>query len=438
MTAPAPAESIHAVTFSPDGATLYYAIGADQCIVKRLEVGTRDSWDLRALQFCPERLTAFIDGSLLAATSTDSAWILPDGSDRLVGRTVLAALDAGHFLERTNEGFLWKTGETAVALDDVSLRAAGIVAGGTILGIEVLPDGERLVRFDGPGGTAITPTFADIDSWDAAPKGDEVVFSARRESGFDVGIVSASGGEIKWVAPDPLDERNVTWAPRGNKITYTLESLDATLVRSVHVPTSFQVVFDLPLTTVRRIAWEPRAERIAIVVESPVSGPSIDWVGYQGDGRATLVEATETVSSPVETLLWSEGAGVLLGPGSVRYGESRPTVLWIDRETRFAWRGDAARLRDAGVPVLFVEPDRLGNPVDALGELPWHDPGQVYVVNVSSRPGESPVVLEGGTSFVRQRINASSDVGVELIGGDDAVFRSIVVQRILAKEGAGR
>ncbi len=425
--------TITASTFSRDGTTLYWSDGANRCTLKALVVASRESRVIHELAFCPSRLTSLDDGSILAADDTRSEWVGADGALIQEGRTILAALDADHFLERTSGGLELSSGDTVVALDQTELRNPRIAAGGFLLGIETGAEGERLVRFDGPGATGITPTFEKIDSWDVAPRGDELAFSAKVESGHDIGIVGVSGGEITWVAPDPADERNVTWAPRGNKITYTFESVDATLVRSVHVPTSFQVMFEMPLTTVRQIAWEPHAERIALVIDSPTVGPRIDWVGYNGEGRENLVEAIESVDAPVESVLWSDGSGVLLGPGVVRYDQSQPTVFWIEPGDPFAWRADVARLRGEGVPVLVTTRPRIGDLSTAVSQFPWVGPTSLYIADVSGGaiPGDGKI--EKAKFFVRQAVDGSAQGEVEVVYASDVAFRAEVARRILSE-----
>ena len=183
----------------------------------------------------------------------------------------------------------------------------------------------------------MTPDFPAIDSYDVAPKEGEVVFSAKREKGFDVGIVAATGGEVNWVPSDPGDERHVTWAPRGSKVAYAIESADATYIRSVHVPTSFQLTFDLPLTVVHAIAWEPRAERIAMVIESPTSSASVDWAEYNGEKRATLVPPSRTLATSTDRIAWVGGSATVLPPSPVRYGERLPLVVSLSSGRAIGW-----------------------------------------------------------------------------------------------------
>jgi len=431
----APVE-IHAVAFSRDGKALFYAIGSSRCEIRSVDVGSRDDKLVVSLSFCPGRLATLDDGSVLATSSDQSAWISADGTIVNEGRLVSAAVDPSHLLERTDAGLVWRTDGASVQLEVSRLRTPVIASGGVLLAIQSGTEGERLVRFDGPGPTAITPWFEAIDSWDVAPRGEEVVFSAKVDSGFDVGIVSSTGGEIRWVAPDPADERHVTWAPRGSKITYTFESLDATLVRSVHVPTSFQVIFDLPLTSVRQIAWEPRAERFAIVIESPTMGPRIDWVGYQGEEPDTLVASRERVESPVEALYWEGGSGVLLGPGILRYGEEMGTVVWIVPGDPFAWRPEVSRLRSEGVPIVITTSSAIAQLGGALADLPWFNASRAYVVDASGAAGSSAGAFKQATWITMEGSEAPDRAVV--LPGSGSRFRALAVDHVLRLEETRR
>lgn len=429
-------EAIHALAFSKDGARLYYAAGIRACELRVIDAGTRGVLWTHELSFCPERVTTLADGSVLVSSDSASAWLGPEGQPMREGRTVLAAIDDAHLLERSGGELTWLDGERSVVLDVDGLRSPRMAAGGTLLGILSDTQGERIVRFDGATPSAVTPMFRTIDSWEVAPRGDEIVFSADTGAGFDVGIVAVSGGDVTWVAPEPADEKNVTWAPRGNKITYTFESLDATLVRSVHVPTSFQVIFDLPLTAVRQIAWEPRAERFAMVNESPAAGPRIEWVGYQGESRAVLVDPAERIDTRVEALFWENGNGILFGPGTIRYGETRATVVWVESGDPFAYREEVSRLWQAGVAVIVTTNKRLSGIRPALEELPWHDRGRVYVVDVSGRARLEDAPNDQAL-FLTREVSDANGPGLVTIPGDDARFRAEALRRVLAREAGG-
>ncbi|MEA2463464.1 MAG: hypothetical protein QOJ98_1211, partial [Acidobacteriota bacterium] len=74
------------------------------------------------------------------------------------------------------------------------------------------------------GEKALTDGFLAIDSFDYSEARGEVVFSAKREGSFDIGLVSSDGSPINWAPADPADELDVQWAPRGNKVSYILRA----------------------------------------------------------------------------------------------------------------------------------------------------------------------------------------------------------------------
>ena len=80
--------------------------------------------------------------------------------------------------------------------------------------VGVITDGEgaRLYR----GNVPLTPPYRQIESFDVSLDRREIVFSAKRESNFDVGLVSLDGSQVNWIPEDPADEVSPRWAPRGN------------------------------------------------------------------------------------------------------------------------------------------------------------------------------------------------------------------------------
>ncbi|HEX3070576.1 MAG TPA: hypothetical protein VHX14_18555, partial [Thermoanaerobaculia bacterium] len=79
------------------------------------------------------------------------------------------------------------------------------------------------------GTKGLTPPFSAIDSFDVSLDRKEVVFSARRKDNFDIGLVSIDGSDIHWVPQDPVDETDVQWAPRGNKVSFILHTLTGSI-----------------------------------------------------------------------------------------------------------------------------------------------------------------------------------------------------------------
>ena len=151
--------------------------------------------------------------------------------------------------------------------------------------------GQRLVRLAaGKAPRELAGPFAAIDSFDLDPDGLEAVMAAVVESGQrDVGLVSTEGSAVRWIAPQPADEHSVSWAPRGNKITYVIDSVAGDVLRTVHIPTGFQLAVPFPGATTGALAWHPAAERFAVAIDSVAAAPRIDWVRYGGEGQEALV-----------------------------------------------------------------------------------------------------------------------------------------------------
>jgi len=190
----------------------------------------------------------------------------------------------------------------------------------------VPPDQVRVV--DGQlfrGKTALTPRFAAIDSFDVSPARREVVFSAKRTTNFDVGLVSLDGSDVHWIPEDPNDEVAVQWAPRGNKVSYIVHTPAGDIVRTVHVPTSVQVASDFPYATVRSLRWAPDGERYFVVVASPDASPRTESMRYDGTERRTEIAPKVKLDVDMEPL----AGGLVLRPASMRYGERLPLVVWI-------------------------------------------------------------------------------------------------------------
>src|SRR5215813_6608413 len=110
------------------------------------------------------------------------------------------------------------------------------------------------------GDKELTPAFTAIQSFDV---------SLERRENFDVGLVSLDGSDVHWIPAERFDETDVRWAPRGNKVSYIVHTLRGDIVRTVHIPTSAQLSVDFSNAQVDALAWDPPAERYAVIVESP-------------------------------------------------------------------------------------------------------------------------------------------------------------------------
>lgn len=219
------------------------------------------------------------------------------------------------------------------------------------------------------GRTALTPRFAAIDSFDVSRDRREVVFSAKRTTNFDIGLVSLDGSDIHWVPEDPRDETAVQWAPRGNKISYVVHAAGGDVVRTVHVPTSMQLTADFPYTSVRSLRWAPDGERYFVVITSPEVSERTLSMHYDGGQRRVEVAPKVKLDDVVEPL----AGGLVLRPTEIRYGEKLPLVVWVTPRL-YAWsdaRGALLQRDRVACVIVTKQPDDAF--WQAVRAVPWID-----------------------------------------------------------------
>src|SRR5436190_13407244 len=139
------------------------------------------------------------------------------------------------------------------------------------------------------GERGLTPAFSAVQSFDVSLDRGEVVFSAKRGDNFDVGLVSTDGSDIHWIPSERVDETDVQWAPRGNKVSFVVHTPRGDVVRTVHIPTAARLSVDCAGAQGDALAWDPPAERYAVIVESPEASQRVESVKYSGEERRTVV-----------------------------------------------------------------------------------------------------------------------------------------------------
>ena len=372
--------------------------GLSCSLVERDATGPGES--VRELGFCPEAMRVVRDGSLLLR-SAGASYLLTAAGERIEG--IADALDSARLLRVSGGELSWPDG-----------KKSGSPAGAR--GFRLLPDGsravaiardlegERLVLLDSAGGVAtLAGPFSAIDSFDLSPDGEEAVLSARREDGFDVALVATAGSEVNWVGPDQLDEKMVSWAPRGSKITYRIDAPMGSVLRSVHVPTGFQKSFSWPGVAVRSLSWQPAAEEFAVLAESPSMPPHARIADYAGEGwRPMFAERSAEISGEPEASavlphMWT------WAPVDLRYGERVPLVVWLADGSLWGWNGTRADLQQnlrIGTAVLARGTDQPGWLATLLSEIRWADPSRVFVVTGESSP-MAPGGLENAVILTR-------------------------------------
>jgi len=245
-------------------------------------------------------------------------------------------------------------------------------------------NGARLVN----GDKNLTPDFRAIDSFDVSLARQEIVFSAKRNTNFDVGLVALEGSEIHWLPSDPADEVNVQWAPRGNRVSYIVRTAGGDFVRVVQVTTSAQSTIAFPSGRVMALAWHPSGEKFAASSESFDASQRVETMEYDGRDRHTNASPTARLTDFATEV--SDGA-LIVRPELMHYGEKLPLVVWRTND-RNGWSDARGKLeRETRIACAIVERD----PDDAFWASmrlrPWIDLTRVFVVNAPAPPAMTSI-----------------------------------------------
>jgi len=259
-------------------------------------------------------------------------------------------------------------------IQHVQLDAAGNVTTALqpLRASDVRIEGNRLFRGEKP----LSPAFKAIDSFDVSESRGEVVFSAKRSDHFEIGLVSTDGSPISWVPSQNVDQVGVQWAPLGNKITFIVRAKGGDYLRTLHVPTSAQLLVDFPGARVGTFGWDPKGERFAVVYSTPDASDRVEVMTYSGNERKIAIPPAQQLD--VETASFAPEA-VSLRPRDIEYNEKLPLVVWVDDEP-FAWSDARAELMRTSRVVCIVT-RRLDDVVwQAAAGTPWIDRGRTFVV----------------------------------------------------------
>lgn len=244
-------------------------------------------------------------------------------------------------------------------------------------------------------GKPITEAFAAIDSFDLSESRGEVVFSARREGSFDIGLVASDGSASNWLPADPADEVHVEWAPRGSKVSYFVRAPLGDLVRTFHVPTSYQFALDFGPATLHALGWDPQAERFALAYSTVDASDRVEVMRYDGSERRMTIAPARRIAADV---LPFAAHTMALRPFDLPYREKLPVVVWL--ADRFEWSDARAALMEKARVALLV----TTRPPDTafwkrVSETPWLDGSKVVVVGALAEQGTSiigdPIVPAG-------------------------------------------
>jgi hypothetical protein len=256
----------------------------------------------------------------------------------------------------------WNTTPVSTRIRSIALDERGNVSLAPLLPLAspVSVEDNRLVR----DGKRLTEQFAAIESFDYSAKSDEVIFSARRDKGFDIGLVAGDGSKTNWAPADPADEVMVQWAPRGYKASYVVRAPLGDVVRTLHIPSSFQYAIDFGPATIYDVAWEPNGEKYAVAYSTI-------------DASDRVVSRKPDLKLDADVVSFAPGA-FALRPRDLRYDEKLPVVVWL--ADRFEWSdGRYALMRGTRVAVVIARrtDDEL---LKKIGETAWMDAKRVYVV----------------------------------------------------------
>jgi len=289
----------------------------------------------------------------------------------------------------------WLSVPRAASIASISLSADGKVStpgspaavgeGAGPIHIVTDASGSRLAN----GTKLLTDPFPVIESFDFSEARGEVVFSAKREGDFDIGLVSSDGSAVNWAPDDPADEVAVQWAPRGSKISYVIRGNGGDVVRTLHVPTSFQFGVPFEYARVHALAWDPPAERYAVAYSTLDASDAVDVLKYSGEERKTAIPPAVHIDADIEPF---PPGSMLLRPRDLRYAEKLPIVVWLADDDR--WSDErAALMKNARVAMIVTR----GAPDEELWKniaaTTWLDPDRLFVVAPQGgAPGKGTVI----------------------------------------------
>ena len=260
-------------------------------------------------------------------------------------------------------------------------------------GVRVVRDmrGARLLR----GETVLTPGYAEIESFDVSAERKEVAFSARRKEkdNLDVALVSVDGSDVHWIPEEPANEVQPRWALRGNKVAYIVRNRAGDFVRTVHIPTAFQLLVEFPSSSVRELVWDETGDRFAVLTESADASPRVEVMKYDGTARRELIAPAvrlDVTSTPLAN-------GVLLRPKGGTYGEKLPLVIWQSAAIN-SWNPHRGRLLQQVRAAALVVDAVTGEMWKDVAGLPWVS--EVFVVRAETAGAAPPAAANPAATVI--------------------------------------
>lgn len=331
---------------------------------------------------CGTRLVQLADSLLIVdederrSTAVDLASFEPRPSS-LVDASGEATLE----WSSNGNGITWRTPEGARDLPGGVRQARLLRSQPAVIAVVPAAAGDSIVHIGQQG--ELTELAHDeglvVDSIGIEPAERELVFAGSRDSSdeVEVGLASLGGGSPKWLPSETGDEHTVTWAPRGNKITWFIESPGGLVMRTAHIPTGYQLSVPLGLSQIHAAAWEPRAEKIFLALSGVTHSESVISIAYGGEDRRTVVAPLQELDREFERLPGFPDV-LVMSPERVRYGHRYPVSVAITPGGTATWNeqfaGLAAARREGGV-IRLSDPSLLSDPafLEALNGLGWAD-----------------------------------------------------------------
>jgi hypothetical protein len=302
----------------------------------------------------------------------------------------------------------WMSVPQATRIGSVSLRADGTVTPHIERTPSRINDGP--VRAMGSAllnGDRILAENVTVESLDLSELRGEVAFSAMHDTSYDIALISTDGGAIHWMPNDPADEVAVQWAPRGNKISYVIRAPGGDIVRTLHIPTSYQYAVPFGNATIHALSWEPAAERFAVAYSTPETSDRVEVLKYSGEERRTVIAPSRILD--VEVMPLASGA-IVLRPREIRYDEKLPLVVWVADD--FAWSdARAALMTNARVAVVVTKKQPDAALWRAAEAMPWIDAKRAFIVAPTMlAPIGNAVLITGDASLPAGHYERRGDI----------------------------
>ncbi|HEX3070412.1 MAG TPA: hypothetical protein VHX14_17725, partial [Thermoanaerobaculia bacterium] len=166
--------------------------------------------------------------------------------------------------------------------------------------------------------------------------------------------------------------------------------------RTVHILTATQLSVDFPQTQIDALAWEPKGDRYAVVVESPEASQSLQEMTYEGEKRREVIPPSVRLNVSIEPI----GGLLVMRPNDLHYNEKLPVVLWLDPHP-FAWSDARAALMLNARVAIAIAPRGSDEFWNEIAKVAWIDVTRKYVVNPSTeRPGNRATEQRGNPAIL--------------------------------------